>query len=49
MIGLTSSIASEGKSTVFFQLTASFAQTEKRVLLLDMDLRKSAMESRLKI
>lgn len=49
VIGLTSCAASEGKSTVSFQLAASFAQMEKRVVLLDVDLRKSALESRLRI
>ena len=47
-IGLTSYSASEGKSTVCFQLAASFAQADRRVLLLDVDMRKSAMQSRLK-
>lgn len=46
-IGLTSYSVSEGKSTVSFQLAASFAQADNRVLLLDADLRKSVMWSRL--
>lgn len=48
-IGLTSFSASEGKSTISFQLAASFAQAGKRVLLLDADLRKSVLASRLRI
>ena len=48
-IGLTSFSASEGKSTISFQLAASFAQAGKRVLLVDADLRKSVMASRMRI
>lgn len=46
-IALTSYSASEGKSTLAFQLAASMAQAGKRVLLLDTDLRKSVLVSRL--
>lgn len=48
-IGLTSFSASEGKSSISFQLAASIAQTGKRVLLLDTDIRKSVLQNRLEI
>lgn len=48
-LALTSFSASEGKSTLAFQLAASIAQTGRRVLLLDTDLRKSVLANRLHV
>ena len=49
VVALTSFSAAEGKSTISFQLAASLAELGKRVLLMDADLRKSTLASRLKI
>ena len=48
-VALTSFSASEGKSSISFQLAASLAQAGKRVLLVDADLRKSVMASRMRV
>ena len=43
----TSCLAHEGKTTISFELSKSLAESGKRVLLIDADLRKSVMASRL--
>ena len=48
-IGVTSFGAAEGKSTISLQVALSFAQMGKRVLLVDADLRKSVLPSRLRL
>ena len=48
-IALTSFTAQEGKSTLSFQIAASLAQTGRKVLLMDGDLRKSVMANRLRV
>lgn len=49
VVALTSFSAAEGKSSISFQLAASLAQAGKRVLLMDADLRKSVMASRMRV
>lgn len=49
VIGFTSFNASEGKSIVSLQTAIAFAQAGKRVLLVDADLRKSVLPSRLRV
>ncbi len=49
VVALTSFSAAEGKSSISFQLAASLAQAGKRVLLVDADLRKSVLASRLRV
>ena len=47
-ICVTSCTPGEGKSSISLELAKSFAQNDKKVLLLDADLRKSKMRSKLK-
>lgn len=48
-IGITSFGPGAGKSTLSLQVALSFAQTGKRVLLIDADMRKSVLPSRLRV
>lgn len=46
---ITSSIPEEGKSTVSFNLAITLAESQKRVLLIDLDLRKPTIKKNLKL
>ena len=48
-IAITSFGAAEGKSTISLQVALAFAQTGKRVLLVDADMRKSVLPNRLRV
>lgn len=49
VIVFTSSVANEGKSNISFNVAVSFAQTGKRVLYIDADLRKSVFQVRTQV
>jgi capsular exopolysaccharide synthesis family protein len=49
VIALTSCTPNEGKSSVSFNLAISFAESGKRVILIDADLRKSVLVGRYKV
>lgn len=46
VIAITSSVPNEGKSSVTFDLARSFADSGKKILVVDADLRKSVMSSK---
>jgi len=49
VISITSCTPNEGKSIVSFNLAASFAESGKKVILIDADLRKSVLAGRYKV
>lgn len=49
VIAITSCMPNEGKSTVSWNITCAMAETGKRILFIDADLRKSVMVGRLKV
>lgn len=49
IVGITSSVSGEGKSTTAINIAYTMAQTDKRVLLLECDLRIPTLAQRLRI
>jgi capsular exopolysaccharide synthesis family protein len=49
VLAFTSALPSEGKSSTCMNLAAAFAQSNKRVLVVDADLRKPTVHKRLKL
>lgn len=49
VISFTSCTPNEGKSSVSFNLAASFAESGKKVILIDADMRKSVLMGRYKV
>ena len=49
VISFTSCTPNEGKSSVSFNLAASFAESGKKVILIDADMRKSVLVGRYKV
>lgn len=49
VIDFTSCTPNEGKSSVAFNLAVSFAESGKRVIMIDADMRKSVLAGRYKV